>query len=161
MKAILYTTFFCKKTVLLFCAVLLLNNLAFSQTRFYLNLGTPAAVSPAFNAGWHVTTGANRYEMNTIKDGSAITSKTTAAAGAAAVRRILLDQWVSEPLLAQTITGTFTGQVRFDISSTSSTTGQGFVYLRIINADGTIATEVGTATTTNLSTTLTNRTSSL
>ncbi|MBK6633306.1 MAG: hypothetical protein IPG38_02390 [Chitinophagaceae bacterium] len=84
--------------------------------------------------------------------------KTTAAAGAAAVRKILLDQWVSEPLLAQTITGTFTGQVRFDISSTTSTTGQGFVYLRIINPDGSIATEVGTATTTNLSTTLTNRT---
>jgi hypothetical protein len=158
MKTILYTTFFCKKPVLLFLSILLFHLFAFSQTRFYLNLNTAAAVSPAFNAGWNVTTGANRYQMATNRDGSAFTSKTTGNSGAAAVRKCLLDQWVSDPLIAQTITGTFTGQVRFQQSSTSSTTGQGFIYLRIINSDGTIATEVGSATTTNLTTTLTNRT---
>jgi hypothetical protein len=147
-----------KKTILLLIAVLFFHNFVFSQTRLYLNLNTAAAVSPAFNTGWNVTSGAARFQMNTDRDGSTIASKTTGNSGGSAVKKCLLDQWVSEPLDAQTITGTFTGQIRFQQSTTTSVTGQGFVYLRVINSNGTIATEVGTATTSNLTTTLTNRT---
>ncbi len=148
----------CFKGVVLLIATLLLHEFIFSQTRFYLNLNTAASLSPSYNAGWTVTTGATRYAMNTTKDGSAITSKTTSAVSGVSSGRCLLDQWISDPLAAQTITGTFTGQVRFNISNITSTTGQGFLYLRVINANGTIATEVGSATTAALTATLTNRT---
>lgn len=159
MKVTFYKSYLFNKTALVVLSILLFHGFVFSQTRFYLNLGTPAAVSPAYNAGWNVTTGAARFEMSTTRDGSAIASKTTGNSGGAAVRRCLLDQWVSAPLAAQTITGTFTGQVRFSQNNaTLPNVGQGFVYLRIVNADGSIATEVGTATTTNLTTALTNRT---
>jgi hypothetical protein len=158
MKIILFSRLLYRKKILLFLVILLIKNLAFSQTRLYLNLNTASTVAPAFNAGWNVTTGASRYIISTAKDGSAITSKTTAAIGGSAIRKCLLDQFISEPLAAQTITGTFTGQIRFNLNNVTSTTGQGFVYLRIINPNGSIATEVGTATTTNLTAALTNRT---
>jgi hypothetical protein len=158
MEPILFNQLSCKKALLFFLTVLLCNSLAFSQTRFYLNLNTAATLTPTYNAGWNVTTGATRYAMNTTKDVSAITSKTTSAVSGIAVGRCLLDQWISDPLAAQTITGTFTGQIRFNVSNITSTTGQGFIYLRVINADGSIATEVGSATTTVLTATLTNRT---
>lgn len=130
----------------------------FGQTRWYLNLNNPADLSPSFNANWNVTTNATRYAMGATKDKSTIASKTSAQAGAAATRKILIDQWVGPELATQTVTGTLTGQIRFNASSTTSTTTQGFVYFRVINKDGTVATEVGTLTTTNLTTTLTNRT---
>lgn len=130
----------------------------FAQTKFYLNLNTASSVTPAFNSGWNVTTSASRFVMSTVKDGSTIGSRTTSNSGAVAPRKCLVDQWVSAPLAAQTITGTFTGQARFNQSSTTGVTGQGFLYLRIVNPDGSIASEVGTGTTTNLTTTLTNRT---
>ncbi len=159
MKPIFYTLFLRKRIFLLFLITIAIHTNLSAQTRLYLNLGSTASLSPAFNAGWDVTSGANRYAMSTSPDGSTLTTKATGNSGAAAVRKCLLDQWISDPLQAQVITGTFTGQVRFDQSSTNSgRTGQGFLYLRIINTDGSIATEAGTCTTTDVTTTLTNRT---
>lgn len=157
MGAILFNQLICRKTALIILATVFFHSLAISQTRFYLNTITASSVSPAFNAGWNVTTGANRYEMNPIKDGSTLITRTSSAIGGVAVRKALIDQWVSEPLAAQTINGTFTGQIQFNLNNTTSTTGQGFVYLRVINSNGTIASEVGSSTTSNLTTTLTNR----
>lgn len=138
----------------LFLLPLFLN----AQTRYYLNLNNNSPLSPAFNAGWAVTTGAARFDMYTTKDGSTIASKTSGQIGGVAVRKALIDQWISPELATQTVTGTFTGQVRMNLNSVTSTTGQGFLYLRVVNRDGSIATEVGTCTTTDLTTTLTNRT---
>jgi|GEM_PF-133006 len=158
MKRNLLFRFLSRKAILLFLSLFLLNCVAFSQTKFYLNTNTAASLSPAFNAGWNVTTGASRFVMNVVKDGSTLANAASGNIGGSAVRKALIDQWLSDPLAAQTITGTFTGQVQYLISSITSTTGQGFLYLRVINSDGTIATEVGTCTTSNLTTTLTNRT---
>ena len=129
-----------------------------SQTTIYLNIGQTFPQTISFNSGWNVTTSAARYYMAAQKDGSTIASRTSGAVGASAVRKCLIDQFITAPLETQTITGTLDGQIRFNQSSTSSTTGQGFVYLRVVNSDGSIATEVGSLTTTNLTTTLTNRT---
>lgn len=131
-----------------------------AQTRLYLNLNTAAAVSPTFNASWNVTSGASRYQLEIKKDGSTIASKTSGAAAVAAVRKLLIDQFVTRPLKAQTIASgsTLAMQARFNQSSTSSTTGQGFVYIRVCNSSGTITQDIGSASTTNLTTTLTNRT---
>jgi len=145
-----------------FCLILFLLSYyftpLFSQTRFYLNLNTTSTVAPAFNPGWNVVSGATRYIMSPVKDGSTLTTKATGTSAAAAVRKCLLDQWVSAPLAAQTITGTFTGQMRFSQSTVTGVTGQGFLYLRIVNPDGSIASEVGSGNTTNLVTAITNRT---
>ena len=147
-----------RKRLLIFFVVLALHSFTFGQTRFYLNLGTASPLTPTFNAGWNVTTGTSRFVMSPTKDGSAIASKTSSTINGIAAGKCLIDQWVSDPLATQTINGTFTGQVRFNLSSAASATGQGFLYLRVINPDGSIATEVGNNTTTNLTTTLTNRT---
>jgi glucose/arabinose dehydrogenase len=133
---------------------------AWGQTKFYLNLNTAAAVSPTFNAGWTINTGASRFEMSPVKDGSALTTRTTGNVTGVTSGKYLGDQWVSAPLAAQTIaTGNVTGQVKLNISSTTSASGNGYAYLRIINTDGTVASEVGNvATATALAqTTATNR----
>lgn len=137
--------------------LLLIPAVGLAATRFYLSNSLTSGIAPAFNAGWNVTTGANRYMMKTVKDGSTLASRTTSS-GQAAVAKFLMHQWISVPLAAQTLNGTFTGQIRFNQSSTTSTTGQGFGYIRLFKADGTLRTEISTFTTTNLTTTLTNRT---
>lgn len=130
----------------------------FCQTTLYLNTGVTSPITPAVNVAWNVTTGNTQKMMKPVKDGSTIASITSANTGAAAVRKVILAQWISEPLTAQTVNGTLTGQIRYNMSSVTSRTGNGFVYLRILNANNTVATEVGTLTTTALTTTLTNRT---
>lgn len=140
-------------TILFLCSFVISN----AQTRLYP--GTAAAsLSPAFNASWNVTTGASRYKMTMSERGAGLADRTTSAVGAAAVRKVLADQWISAPMLAQTVTGTLTGQMKGKISSTSSSTGQLFAYLRVCNSSGTITQDIGTLTTTNLTTTTTNRT---
>ncbi len=159
MKKNLYTKFFYKKIVLFFFTLVLLHSFSFSQTRFYLNTNTAAPVSPAYNAGWNVTSGVSQYLMHVVKDGSTLTTVTSGASGAASPRKCLINQWISDPLAAQTLTGTFTGQAQFNISSTSGgSTGLGYLYLRIVNSDGSIAQEFGKDSTSTLTTTLTNRT---
>jgi hypothetical protein len=158
MNPILSGKLFCRKIVLVCLAILLFHCAAFSQTRFYLNLNTAAPVSPAFNAGWNTTAVASRYLMSPTKDASTLTSKASNTATGIAIGKGLIDQWVSAPLAAQTINGTFTGQARFNLSSVTSTTGTGFVYVRVINANGTVASEVTSTVTSNVTATLTNRT---
>lgn len=128
-----------------------------AQSTFYLNTGTTCPIVPGVNAAWNVTTGNTQKMMNPTKDASTIASITSGLTGAAAVRKIILSQWISQPLAAQTMNGTLTGQVRFNMSSISSRTGEGFVYFSVLSAAG-VRTEVGTLTTTALTATLTNRT---
>lgn len=127
-----------------------------AQTRFYITQ-ILSPVTPVVNSNWNVTTGNSVLQINTYHDRQSA-SVTSSAVGGAAVRKVLIRQLVSPPLKAQTINGTVTGQIRLNISSITSRSGEGFVYFRIINEDGTIAQEVGSLTTTALTTTNTNRT---
>jgi hypothetical protein len=132
-----------------------------AQTRIFLNIGKKYSSSTAptfYTATWQVTTGAERFDMATNKDGSTIASKTSGQVGAVAIVSCLIDQFISAPLKAQTITGTLDGQIRFNYNVSTSTTGKGKVIVRVINTDNSVATEVGSMSTTNLTTTLTNRT---
>lgn len=137
---------------------LLFSITSFSQTTLYLNTGVASPYTPAVNAAWNVTTGNTRLMMKPVKDGSTIATVQSGNTGAAAVRKILIRQWISEPLAAQTLNGTMTGQILGRISSTSSRSGQGWIYLRLIDADGTVASEIGSSSTNSYTTTLTNRT---
>lgn len=128
-----------------------------AQTRFYLNTNVPA-VTATLNGNWNVTSGNVVALMSDYVDKTGLGTVTSGQVGAAAVRKVLIKQFISLPLIAQTLNGTLTGQLRMFMNSVSSRTGQGFVYFRILHTDASI-TEIGTLTTTNLvAATATNRT---
>lgn len=136
---------------------------AISQTTFYLNLNTACPLPTALSANWNVTSGNVKLMTWPQKDGSTITSTQSGNTGAAAVRKILIKTFYTQPLATQNIltNSTITAQIRGNMSSVSSRTGQGWVYIRLINPDGTVASEIGNFSTTGYTTTLTNRTYSL
>jgi len=160
MKPILLTKLCCRKNVLFVLLLFLLPCITFSQTTFYLNTGTPSSVTPTISTNWNVSTGYSSFLMSPAKDASTTTNVATASPGGAFPKKVLLDQWVSDPLAAQTIAAgtTLTGQSMFKVSNTTGgTTGMGSIYLRIINTNGSLASEVLVNTTTFNSTTSTNR----
>lgn len=109
-------------------------------TRFYLpSTGTPS-ISPAFGAGWEVTTNADRRTMVTTRISSAMTTKDGAGTLNDAEEQ-LLRQYISSPLGAQTLSGTIKGQVRC-----TQNLGDGAFALAIrvakCNSDGSSVTEI-------------------
>jgi hypothetical protein len=107
-----------------------------AQTKFYLpSTSALPPVSPAFNSGWAITTGADRIMCYTDKRNTSITSKTTG--NSSSVQKILNRQYISQPLLAQTLSGTVKGQLR---GSESNPTMDGVTSIGIFvcNVQGTI-----------------------
>lgn len=143
--------------------ILLLPCFLQAQTRNYLGISTTSPLPSVTSSTWEVTTNATRLMLYDYKDNSAITSVQSANTGAASVRDLLIRSFVTVPLAAQTLASgvIISGQIRGSISSTSSRSGRGKILVRVLNADGTLNAEVGTITTTNYTTTLTNRTYSL
>jgi hypothetical protein len=127
------------------------------STRLYFSqIASP--ILPVVHANWNVITGNSPSMVFAVYDGSASITVTSGMTAAAAVRKLLIRQFISRPLAAQTINGTLTGQIRMSMSNVTSRTGEGLIYFRIINPDGTIASEVGSLTTIALTTSSTNRT---
>lgn len=58
---------------LLLCLLLLWPGVALAQTRMYLSLSEPAAVSPAFGSGWEDTSEAELRRLKDVKGTEAIT----------------------------------------------------------------------------------------
>lgn len=114
--------------------LLFIPQILFAQTRFYVS-STNATVSPATDASWTTTTGFDRKKMLVTKDAAAMANKTTATASG--VDYMLNRMFVSEPLAAQTITGTISGQIR----SLATPFATGFeviaVVVRVVNNAGT------------------------
>ncbi|HEU4574617.1 MAG TPA: hypothetical protein VFS36_06405 [Chitinophagaceae bacterium] len=150
-----------KKLVLI---LLILPLWSIAQTTLYLSNTSTPPISPAFNANWVVTTGADRMLLSTTKDGSTMTSKTTAASGASggSTRYILNRQYITAPLQAQTIAGGST--IRISVLSSISSTGQSSVgyllcLLSKVSSGGTVTFLQNLTNSTNsFTTTLTNRT---
>lgn len=139
--------------------LLLISVSGFSQTRFYQNTDQIPGNTPTVNAAWNNVSGNVIRMMKPVKDGSTVAEKTSGTTGAVAIRKVLLRQFISEPLAAQTFTSqTITGQMRWRISNATGNTGQVFAYFRILNPNGSVATEIGTMTSTDLTVTSTNRT---
>lgn len=135
-----------------------------AQTRLRPDKSITSAYAPTVLASWNVTTGNTYIPLLFGKVfSSASTTVTSGATGAAATRELLLQTMITPPLAGQTIASasTISAQVKTNMSSTSSRTGAGKVYIRLMNEDGTIASEIGNATTSNLTATNTNRTYSL
>jgi hypothetical protein len=109
-------------------------------TRFYLpSTGTPA-ISPAFNGTvWNGGTGnADRRTMVTARISSAMTDKSGLDTVTEAQYE-LVRQYLSESLAAQTISGSFKGQVR----ARAANIGSRAMALRLckVSADGSTVTE--------------------
>lgn len=103
-------------------------------TRFYFPALTEAPVSPAFG-GWGETDGALRRKMVTTKGTSAISEGTSHSwtAGQTQLDR----QYVSDPIAAQTISGTAKGQLmcrEFDAADNASFR----LRLFVVSADGSV-----------------------
>lgn len=81
-------------------------------TRFYLPSSGAAAVSPAYTGDWDDETVATRLKCDTTKIASAMTNFTGATNASTLANEILLVQYVSDPIAAQTISGTVKGQIR-------------------------------------------------
>lgn len=105
-------------------------------TRFYLPSTGAAAVSPAFDLGWGLSVDADRIAMVRTKANSAFNSKAVAESSAI-VTDVLMRQYVSEPVAAQTITGTLKCIARAnENSSTADFRSQ--LLVRVVSGDGLV-----------------------
>lgn len=121
-------------------------------TRFYLPSAGTAAASPAFDAAWDDSSSVVRRPANRTKGTSAFAEVTDTEVSAVNTWDVCLGQFVSEPLQAQTITGTVKGIVRARESAAGANARSQMV-VRVVSGDG--ATVRGTLlaqdnTTTNI-----------
>lgn len=111
-------------------------------TRFYIPRwdGRANDVSPAFGSQWERTTNAFRRLAATTKGATAPTSTTSSQFtkdGAAAGYDVLQMQLVSDPLSAQTISGTVSAVVRAGESASAADASLQIV-LRVVSGDGSV-----------------------
>jgi hypothetical protein len=111
-------------------------------TRFYLPSTGVADVSPVFTfqASWSQTTNADRLKCVTSRINSAMTSKTQAGINTAG-SRILVRQYISDPISAQTISaGTVKGTIRVLESAANDNVDQVICKICVISNDGSSLT---------------------
>jgi hypothetical protein len=103
-------------------------------TRFYLPSSGAAAVSPAFDSAWDVTTSADRIRCVTTKSSTALSAPTRSGAGIDPSNR-LARQYVSDPIPAKTVNGTVKGQIKcLEAGSTNDFMPQIVIY--VVSNDG-------------------------
>lgn len=123
----------------LLCLFLLWGVSAQAATRMYFkSTGTPYInVRYGLGADWSDTTQGIRRQMNSSKQSSALTSFTVSSGTSVAKDSIIVVQFVSDTLAAQTLTGTFKGQVKGLESHTATNATVAFaVYL--VGFDGAL-----------------------
>lgn len=105
-------------------------------SRFYFPASTSADVSPAFDAGWSNTSQGVRRRLVLQKGTSSIADGTTSNLPGAANRQRLDRQYVSDPIAAQTITGTLKMQLLVRESNADDNVDQLFLSVRVVSNDG-------------------------
>ncbi len=111
-------------------------------TRFYLpaeGSGTPAT-SPAFDAAWEQNGQATRLRLlrkNQLASLSTLADTGTRTVPITTTQDILCNQWVSDPIRAQRITGTVSAVVRVLESTVDANVTLAFV-MRVLGLDGTV-----------------------
>lgn len=138
--------------------LLLIGQTAIAQTRIYLSSSAAAPYNAPFDGSiWATTTGATRFAASTTKDGSTMTTKTSASGGINV--NVLICQHVFGPLAAQTIlnSGTFKVQSRRSSSVANNNFAEFNIY--VVSPTGTIRGYIAQpyASSTATTTTLTNR----
>lgn len=89
-------------------------------TRFYLHSSPTTLGAPIFNAGWLSTTSARRFFMSTVRKNSSFFVNATSSTSSTAVQDSLSVQFISDPIKAQTISGTVKGVVRTNEDSATT-----------------------------------------
>jgi hypothetical protein len=119
-------------------AFLLALPLAAQTTLYFSAASSTHGITPSFDAGWNYTSEALRRDLLTAKSaGESLTIGTqigpwTATAGQTALDR----QYISGQLQAQTISGTFTGQLMTREYATTDNVDQLYVAVKVISSDG-------------------------
>ena len=134
-------------------------------TRIYLgNLVSGAGLSPTFGAGWHRNADADRRFCGPKKFGTAMASKNVITSTAETVSFCLNRQYLSDPMVAMTLSGTLKGQLRA-LESNAGLNATSAIRVAICNEDGTnirevvaiAASDLTTSTPPEYATSLTNR----
>lgn len=105
-------------------------------TRFYFPRTGAVVVSPAFDAVWTDDAGSVRRPTSTVKSGT-LTLALVGGNGTVGVANVLLAQYVSAPLAAQTISGTIKGQFvcgEYD----PAVNARAQMVVRVLSGDGTV-----------------------
>lgn len=104
-------------------------------TRLYLPSTGAAAVSPAFGA-WDATSEADRLKMVTTRISSAMAIKSITESLTAIDGKSLWRQYVSDPIPAQTITGTIKGQLRTSEENALLNHDRVTIIVKVVSNDG-------------------------
>lgn len=112
----------------------------------------PNGLTPAY-AGWNYTAEASRGSFNVTKGSSTLAIGTQIGAWTATAGQTALDrQYISPKLKAQTISGTFKGQIMVREFATTDNVDQLYVCVKVVSGDGTTIRStlyaLGNATTT-------------
>ncbi len=132
-------------------------------TRFYLPISVmPSSVAPAYSASWEETSSSNRYRLYNFPTTSSSGTTIVATHSVASVGDVLVAQFISEPLAAQTITGTTKGIIRV-LESASANDCRAQMVMKVVSNDGSttrgtlLAEDAGALSNEFPITTLTNR----
>jgi hypothetical protein len=120
-------------TALLFCLP------ALAQTRLYFSAASDTTgITPSFDGGWNYTTEAVRRDILTAKSASeSLTVGVQIGAWSNTAGQTALDrQYLSGPLQAQTISGTFKGQLMVREYNNADNVDRLFVAVKVVSSDG-------------------------
>jgi hypothetical protein len=107
-------------------------------TRFYLQAVDTDTLALTPDAGWELITSILRYKMNTTKINKAFSTKGVAETSVSGVYDVIIAQFVSPPLAAQTITGTCKGIIRA-LESNLAADMQMQCSIRTLSQNGTVS----------------------
>jgi len=131
-------------------------------TRFYLPSTGAAEVSPAFDAGWvNIPANVDRLKCVTTRINSAMVDAQRTVTVGASEETVLVRQYVSAPIAAQTISGTVKLQARAR-EEAAGMNARDFLLLKVVSNDGSTVRgtllALNSYKNTELNTTLTNKT---
>lgn len=107
-------------------------------TRFYFRGTDSPAVSPAFDSGWEVTTDGLHRQLvrsNFVKQNTPTANSTLANTPNTTTQDVLSCQWVSDSILAQTISGTVSLVMRC-VENVATVNATLACVIRVVSLDG-------------------------
>lgn len=126
-----------KKFLLIIVFILTLSNMVFAGTRFYLpSSGSVSGVSPSFGPGWELNP-PTRLKCVTSKINSSMSTVSRSDGGNQADDvDVGTRQYTSDPIAAQTISGTVKGQIRGFMNQSSSNYSPAII-IKVYSKNGT------------------------